>query len=155
MEDGTTHQVGPGSVFAIPTPVKHDLVNVGKEMFRPVAFFRSGNVHTKFRQRDDATEEPHARHPKSRGLACVCSRRRDPRLTHLGCRFAPSSSSNCTAAFHWNPHRKCKYLDVTPSCFSKSKEDSPERIRDCPYSCLLWSLIDTASSPSWRLALRH
>src|SRR5207247_1494341 len=39
MEDGTTHQVGPGSVFAIPTPVKHDLVNVGKETLRAVAFF--------------------------------------------------------------------------------------------------------------------
>ena len=31
MEDGSKHRVGPGSVFAIPTPVKHDLVNVGKE----------------------------------------------------------------------------------------------------------------------------
>ncbi|KAF5409432.1 MAG: hypothetical protein Udaeo2_03860 [Candidatus Udaeobacter sp.] len=30
---------GPGSVFAIPTPVKHDLVNVGKETLRAVAFF--------------------------------------------------------------------------------------------------------------------
>src|ERR1700730_18433805 len=39
MEDGTTHRVGPGSVFAIPTPVKHDLVNVGKETLRAVAFF--------------------------------------------------------------------------------------------------------------------
>src|SRR5437867_13432269 len=38
MEDGTTHQVGPGSVFAIPTPVKHDLVNV-EETLRAVAFF--------------------------------------------------------------------------------------------------------------------
>ena len=28
-----------GSVFAIPTPVKHDLVNVGKETLRAVAFF--------------------------------------------------------------------------------------------------------------------
>jgi len=39
MEDGSTHPVGPGSVFAIPTPVKHDLVNVGEETLRAVAFF--------------------------------------------------------------------------------------------------------------------
>jgi quercetin dioxygenase-like cupin family protein len=39
MEDGSTYRVGPGSVFAIPTPVKHDLVNVGIETLRAVAFF--------------------------------------------------------------------------------------------------------------------
>src|SRR3954467_13826422 len=39
MEDGDTYRVGPGSVFAIPTPVKHDLVNIGKETLRAVAFF--------------------------------------------------------------------------------------------------------------------
>jgi len=39
IEDGSTYGVGPGSVFAIPTPVKHDLVNVGKETLRAVAFF--------------------------------------------------------------------------------------------------------------------
>src|SRR4026208_575298 len=39
MEDGSTYRVGPGSVFAIPTPVKHDLVNIGKETLRAVAFF--------------------------------------------------------------------------------------------------------------------
>jgi uncharacterized RmlC-like cupin family protein len=39
MEDGNICRVGPGSVFAIPTPVKHDLVNVGKETLRAVAFF--------------------------------------------------------------------------------------------------------------------
>jgi quercetin dioxygenase-like cupin family protein len=39
MEDGSKHSVGPGCVFAIPTPVKHDLVNVGKETLRAVAFF--------------------------------------------------------------------------------------------------------------------
>jgi hypothetical protein len=39
MEDGSTYQVGRGSIFAIPTPVKHDLVNVGEETLRAVAFF--------------------------------------------------------------------------------------------------------------------
>jgi len=39
MEDGSTHMVGPGSVFALPTGVKHDLANVGKETLRAVAFF--------------------------------------------------------------------------------------------------------------------
>lgn len=39
MEDGSKHPVGPGSVFVLPTPVKHDLVNVGKETLGAVAFF--------------------------------------------------------------------------------------------------------------------
>ena len=39
MEDGSVHRVSPGSVFVLPTPVKHDLVNVGNETLRAVAFF--------------------------------------------------------------------------------------------------------------------
>jgi len=39
LEDGTTHLVGPGSVFVLPTPLRHDLVNVGTETLRAVAFF--------------------------------------------------------------------------------------------------------------------
>jgi quercetin dioxygenase-like cupin family protein len=39
MEDGSKHPVGPGSVIVLPTPVKHDLVNVGNETLRAVAFF--------------------------------------------------------------------------------------------------------------------
>ncbi len=39
LEDGTTFPVGPGSVFTLPTGVKHDLANVGKETLRAVAFF--------------------------------------------------------------------------------------------------------------------
>ena len=39
MEDGTIHAVGPGSVFVLPTPVRHDLANKGKETLRAVAFF--------------------------------------------------------------------------------------------------------------------
>ena len=39
LEDDSTHQVGPGRVFAIPTPVKHDLANVAKDTLRAVAFF--------------------------------------------------------------------------------------------------------------------
>src|SRR3984885_7055484 len=31
LEDGSTHQGGPGSVFVLPTPLRHDLVNVGNE----------------------------------------------------------------------------------------------------------------------------
>ena len=36
LEDGTTHQVGPGSVFVLPTPMRHDLENTGKETLRAV-----------------------------------------------------------------------------------------------------------------------
>jgi quercetin dioxygenase-like cupin family protein len=39
LEDGTTHKVGPGSVFVLPTPVRHDLANTGQEKLRAVAFF--------------------------------------------------------------------------------------------------------------------
>jgi quercetin dioxygenase-like cupin family protein len=46
MEDGSTYQVGPGSIFAIPTPVKHDLVNVGEETLRAVAFFAAAITQT-------------------------------------------------------------------------------------------------------------
>lgn len=38
MEDGT-YPLGPGSVFAIPANVRHDLRNVGSETLRAVAFF--------------------------------------------------------------------------------------------------------------------
>jgi quercetin dioxygenase-like cupin family protein len=39
LEDGSKHTVGPGSVFVLPTPLRHDLVNVGTETLRAVAFF--------------------------------------------------------------------------------------------------------------------
>jgi quercetin dioxygenase-like cupin family protein len=39
LEDGSTHQVGAGSVFVLPTPMRHDPVNVGTETLRAVAFF--------------------------------------------------------------------------------------------------------------------
>ncbi len=38
MEDGK-FPVGPGSVFVLPTNVRHDLVNTGQKPFRAVAFF--------------------------------------------------------------------------------------------------------------------
>jgi len=38
MEDGK-HVVGPGSVFALPANVRHDLANTGKDTLRAVAFF--------------------------------------------------------------------------------------------------------------------
>lgn len=38
MDDGR-HPVGPGSVFAIPANVRHDLANVGSDTLRAVAFF--------------------------------------------------------------------------------------------------------------------
>jgi quercetin dioxygenase-like cupin family protein len=38
MEDGI-YPVGPGSVFVLPTNVRHNLANVGSERLRAVAFF--------------------------------------------------------------------------------------------------------------------
>src|SRR3954468_14385329 len=37
LEDGTIHLVGPGSVFVLPTGLRHDLANVGTETLRAVA----------------------------------------------------------------------------------------------------------------------
>jgi quercetin dioxygenase-like cupin family protein len=39
LEDGSKHAVGPGSVFVLPTPMRHDLANTGSETLRAVAFF--------------------------------------------------------------------------------------------------------------------
>jgi len=39
MEDGGVYPVVPGSVFVLPTNVRHDLANTGKETLRAVAFF--------------------------------------------------------------------------------------------------------------------
>jgi quercetin dioxygenase-like cupin family protein len=38
MEDGK-HRLGPGSIFVVPTNVRHDLANVGSDTLRAVAFF--------------------------------------------------------------------------------------------------------------------
>src|SRR5262245_22101055 len=39
VEGGQEYAVGPGSVFVLPTNLKHDLANTGKETLRAVAFF--------------------------------------------------------------------------------------------------------------------
>jgi quercetin dioxygenase-like cupin family protein len=38
MEDGK-HRLGPGSIFVVPTNVRHDLAHVGSDTLRAVAFF--------------------------------------------------------------------------------------------------------------------
>jgi quercetin dioxygenase-like cupin family protein len=50
LEDGSTHQVGPGSVFVLPTPMRHDLENTGKETLRAVAFFAAAMFTQDFDQ---------------------------------------------------------------------------------------------------------
>ena len=39
LEGGATLAVKPGSVFVLPTPMRHDLENTGAETLRAVAFF--------------------------------------------------------------------------------------------------------------------
>jgi quercetin dioxygenase-like cupin family protein len=39
QRDDSRFAVGPGSVFVVPTNVRHDLVNTGAETLRCVAFF--------------------------------------------------------------------------------------------------------------------
>ena len=50
LEDGSTHSVGPGSVFVLPTPMRHDLENTGKETLRAVAFFAAAMFTQDFDQ---------------------------------------------------------------------------------------------------------
>lgn len=50
LEDGSTHPVGPGSVFVLPTPLRHDLENTGKETLRAVAFFAAAMFTQDFDQ---------------------------------------------------------------------------------------------------------
>ena len=50
LEDGSTHAVGPGSVFVLPTPMRHDLENTGKETLRAVAFFAAAMFTQDFDQ---------------------------------------------------------------------------------------------------------
>ncbi len=50
LENGSTHEVGPGSVFVLPTPMRHDLENNGKETLRAVAFFAAAMFTQDFDQ---------------------------------------------------------------------------------------------------------
>jgi len=50
LEDGSTHAVGPGSVFVLPTPMRHDLENTGKLTLRAVAFFAAAMFTQDFDQ---------------------------------------------------------------------------------------------------------
>jgi quercetin dioxygenase-like cupin family protein len=50
VEDGSTHDVGPGSVFVLPTPMRHDLENTGTEPLRAVAFFAAAMFTQTFDQ---------------------------------------------------------------------------------------------------------
>jgi quercetin dioxygenase-like cupin family protein len=50
LEDGSTYAVGPGSVFVLPTPMRHDLENTGSETLRAVAFFAAGMFTQDFDQ---------------------------------------------------------------------------------------------------------
>lgn len=49
MEDGT-QPIGPGSVFALPANVRHDLVNTGSDTLHAVAFFAAAMFTQTFDQ---------------------------------------------------------------------------------------------------------
>jgi quercetin dioxygenase-like cupin family protein len=50
LEDGSTYSVGPGSVFVLPTPMRHDLENTGSDTLRAVAFFAAAMFTQTFDQ---------------------------------------------------------------------------------------------------------
>jgi quercetin dioxygenase-like cupin family protein len=46
--EGGNHPVGPGSVFVLPTNLRHNLANVGAEPLRAVAFFAAAMFTQQF-----------------------------------------------------------------------------------------------------------
>jgi hypothetical protein len=56
-------------VFVLPTPMRHDLENTGKETLRAVAFFAAAMFTQDLRPGDAPAEEPHSRDAEPRGLA--------------------------------------------------------------------------------------
>jgi quercetin dioxygenase-like cupin family protein len=50
LEDGSAHPVVPGSVFVLPTPMRHDLENTGNQTLRAVAFFAAAMFTQTFDQ---------------------------------------------------------------------------------------------------------
>ena len=48
MEGGATYPVAAGSVFVLPTGIKHDLLNSGQETLRAVAFFAAAMFTQEF-----------------------------------------------------------------------------------------------------------
>jgi quercetin dioxygenase-like cupin family protein len=50
LEDGSTVPIGPGSVFVLPTPMRHDVENTGKQTLRAVAFFAAAMFTQDFDQ---------------------------------------------------------------------------------------------------------
>ena len=88
LEDGSKHAVGPGSVFVLPTPMRHDLANTGKETLRAVAFFAAAMFTQTFDNRHDAAEDPCSRQSKSRRLRPISGQ---PNMVKLGRgRFGPT-----------------------------------------------------------------
>ena len=50
LEDGSVLPIGPGSVFVLPTPMRHDVENTGNETLRAVAFFAAAMFTQDFDQ---------------------------------------------------------------------------------------------------------
>ena len=69
IEDGSVISIGPGSVFVLPTPMRHDVENTGKETLRAVAFFAAAMFTQDFDQVMMPPKTSHPRHTKPRGLA--------------------------------------------------------------------------------------
>ena len=50
LEDGSVLPIAPGSVFVLPTPMRHDVENTGNETLRAVAFFAAAMFTQDFDQ---------------------------------------------------------------------------------------------------------
>jgi quercetin dioxygenase-like cupin family protein len=59
IEYGSVISIGPASVFVLPTPMRHDVENTGKETLRAVAFFAAA-MFTCFSRTISNSGENHA-----------------------------------------------------------------------------------------------
>jgi hypothetical protein len=106
-------RVGPGSVFAIPTPVKHDLVNIGKETLRAVAFLAAAMFTQSFDNvmvRRRATS-PALRIEKARRLPSTTPKAK-PRTHKLSLRFRWFTGLCSFAGFGWGAACGCAARNI-------------------------------------------
>ena len=71
LEDGTTHQVGPGSVFVLPHPDAPRPGEYRQRNFAGRRVLRRGDVHARLRPGNATPEEPHPRYAESRRMRRV------------------------------------------------------------------------------------
>ena len=73
LEDGSVLPIGPGSVFVLPTPMRHDVESDRQRDASRCRLLRRRHVHPGLRSGDDAAEDPHPRHAQPHRLSQATS----------------------------------------------------------------------------------